>query len=424
MRAISRPRPWVGALVTTVSMILAAACDGDGASVSNEGPGSTMAASPPTEAATTSTTTDDPASASALRWRPCDEAGFEMGDCASLAVPLDYRQPSGPTIDVALFRVRATKPRVGNLLINPGGPGGSGVEFARDRADMFPDDFDIIGFDPRGIGRSHPIDCITDAERDAGWQHRVPIADPAEQLRWLDEAAEQAARCAATDLAPTVGTTNVARDLDRIRVALGDDQINYVGFSYGAGIAWTYAELFPTRVRAMVLDAPGDPTADTRTIQIQQTRGIAGQLEAFTDYCAAVRSVTCPSDPLAAIADVWHRAAIDPLPTDPSPHPPLSAQIAYVGVLDALFTDDWWPDLARALNDALDGDGLGLFDLAAFGMDRLPDDTYRDPSDAKEIIWCADHPDRPSVRDAELVTAEVATFAPLLAEQNPGPIPW
>lgn len=409
-----------GGVLAAVAMLGVAACNSDPTNVT----GTSSSTNRPISSPATSPSAAADRTASTLTWAPCAEAGLEGGECATVEVPLDYQQPDGPTIDIALFRVRSTLPKAGSILTNPGGPGGSGIEFVRDSAFIFPDEFDVIGFDPRGVGRSHPIDCVTDAEHDSARQHPMPVTDPVELQSWLDELADHATRCIATELAPHVGTVNVARDLDLIRVALGDDTINYVGFSYGAQIGWTYAQLFPDRIRAMVLDAPADPLANTATLQLQQAEGIAGQLAAFAAWCADVQTVTCPADPLDAIDTIWSNAAKEPLPTTPSPHPPLSAPIAFLGVVSALYTDARWPSLATALNSGLNGDGLALFDLAASAIDRLPNDRYRDPSDARDIIWCADHPDRQTLDDVEQVTADIAKISPLLAERFPGPIPW
>ena len=197
-----------------------------------------------------------------------------------MAVPLDYADAAGPTIDLALLRRRATTTPVGVLIVNPGGPGGSGVQFASDARDVFPSEFDVIGFDPRGIWRSQPIDCISDTDQDANWQHRQ-LPDTAELEQWLAEREGHMSRCLADELAPHVGTTNVARDVEAIRLALGEQQINYLGFSYGGRIGFTYAALFPTHVRAMVLDAPQDPAASMATLIMGQAVAAQGQFDEF-----------------------------------------------------------------------------------------------------------------------------------------------
>ena len=141
------------------------------------------------------------AGADSLEWTECVDPSL-VGECATLAVPLDYADPAGPTIDVALFRRRATRTRVGVLIVNPGGPGGSGVQFASDARDVFPSEFDVIGFDPRGIWRSQPIDCITDTDQDANWQHRQ-LPDTVELEQWLAEREDTCHDASPTNSRPT-----------------------------------------------------------------------------------------------------------------------------------------------------------------------------------------------------------------------------
>ncbi|MDQ4129626.1 MAG: alpha/beta hydrolase, partial [Actinomycetota bacterium] len=205
---------------------------------------------------------------SSLAWKACGEPG-ERFECATLTVPLDHDAPHGPTIDLAVIRLPAppAATRLGSLVVNPGGPGGSGVEFVRAAAvDTFPTElrtrFDIVGFDPRGVGTSRPITC----GGSAGDLLALDLApdDDGERRAVLNAAQRTARDCQVTDGAvlPHVSTADVARDLDLLRAALGDAKLTYVGYSYGTFIGSSYAALYPDRVRALVLDGAVDPALD------------------------------------------------------------------------------------------------------------------------------------------------------------------
>jgi pimeloyl-ACP methyl ester carboxylesterase len=339
-----------------------------------------------------------------------------------LAVPLDHFDPAGPTIDLALLRRRARTTRVGVLIVNPGGPGGSGVQFASDAGDSFPPEFDVIGFDPRGVWRSHPIDCITDADQDASWQHRQ-LPGTSELEQWLTENEQQVARCLGDDLTPHVGTNNVARDIEAIRRALGEEQINYLGFSYGGRIGLSYAALFPTRVRAMVLDAPQDPTASMAELIVQQAEAAQRQFDDFVAYCSRPVHGVCPADPTATVRTVMDQAETAPIPTSGG-RPHLSGQLVVFGVLMSLLSPDLYPDLALALVEAKRGDGDGLVDLASIQSGRQPNG-YADRSDAQALIGCADTVERPTVEDFQQLTTTVSSQSlTLFGPRYPGLMPY
>ena len=208
-----------------------------------------------------------------LTWGPCEEGIGEPFECATLAVPLDYDDPAGPTIDLAVIRYPADpEVREGAILLNPGGPGGSGYDFASAAAESFDFEmglagrFDIVGFDPRGVDRSGGIDCIDDA----GDRRRYLYADdtPDDAVEAAASVAQQmmfgpACREVYGDTLHLYSTENTARDMDMIRAALGDEQLSYIGISYGTYLGGVYATLFPERVRAMVLDSAYEPSGDS-----------------------------------------------------------------------------------------------------------------------------------------------------------------
>ncbi len=212
--------------------------------------------------------------AGTIEWGPCD-GGAPTGadlECGSLTVPLDYDRPDGETIDIAVARAATANDdeRIGSLVFNPGGPGGSGIEFLQTAALIMPpeiaDRFDLVSFDPRGVGASTAVDCAIDLDDE------ITLLEPATTpagTPWspMPRRTPHAARTTRSRISPYFGTNNAARDLDELRAALGDDRLSYVGFSYGTRLGATYAELFPDRVRALVLDGAVKPTDRLRRTQ-------------------------------------------------------------------------------------------------------------------------------------------------------------
>ena len=210
------------------------------------------------------------AAAANLAWEPCFQ-GDGAFQCATLEVPLDHSNPSSNRIPIALIRQRATDPsrRIGSLVLNPGGPGGSGVDFLREAGPFILTEevrarFDLVSFDPRGIFRSRPLRCF---ESPAQWEpYFTPFAfpiTPAETQQWIaaDRYLLRACDQRAGAIINHMATADVARDMDLLRAALGDAQLNYVGYSYGSYLGVTYANLFPDRFRALVVDGVLDPVA-------------------------------------------------------------------------------------------------------------------------------------------------------------------
>jgi pimeloyl-ACP methyl ester carboxylesterase len=232
----------------------------------------------------------------ALTWGPCTDGAPAPLQCATAAVPLDYRNPSGPTISLALVRHPAEDPaaRIGSLFMNPGGPGGSGVDLVEAIGGGLPDAlrarFDIVGFDPRGVARSSPIVCWTRREYDAAFratkvQRGPDLSGALRRARSFTRACVRRSRA----LLPFIGTGYVARDMDLLRAAVGDDKLTYVGFSFGTYIGTVYANLFPARVRALTLDGSYDPVAYARR-PYDYDRGqyvaLEGSLSRFFAWCS------------------------------------------------------------------------------------------------------------------------------------------
>ena len=227
-----------------------------------------------------------------LGWSDC-RGGFE---CARALVPLDHRRPGGRRISLALVRRPATDPdrRIGSLFMNPGGPGGSGIGFARGFYNELPEElrrrFDIVGFDPRGVGRSTPVRCWSTSRYRRAFANARARSSRAALPRTLSEGRSfgRACRRASGELLPYVGTEYVARDLDLLRQAVGDERLSYFGFSYGTYIGTVYADLFPSRVRAAALDGGYDPRTyanDPYAYDRGQFIALGGSLDRFLRWC-------------------------------------------------------------------------------------------------------------------------------------------
>lgn len=333
-----------------------------------------------------------PISAAAIDWRNCGD-GFQ---CATLDVPVDYSAPAGRTIGLALLRLPAANQgkRIGSLLVNPGGPGASGVDFVRQWAkgldSSLRERFDIVGFDPRGIGRSAPIVCH-DRLRE------LVAADPSpdNQGEWdaLAALSRQFANDCATradDILPFLGTKNVARDLDRIRLAVGDERLTYLGFSYGTAIGQVYAGMFPGNVRALVLDGVMDLSLDTRAAALAQAAGFERALQGYfadcrTQHCALTRR----GDPESALTDLIARVEISPIPSRTADRPAGPGEL-FLGLIEPLYYRAAWPVLTRAVDAALDGDGSLIVRLADLYLQRNPDGSYPNLIEANAAVTCVD----------------------------------
>lgn len=369
----------------------------------------------------TSTTPPTSPAGGGLDWTTCADPTLNGGQCATLTVPIDYHERGGPSIEVFVYREAADGPRQGVLIVNPGGPGASAVDFVRDRSGTFPAGLDIIGFDPRGVGRSHQVHCIDNETMNAVFTGPLAPADPAELDEWLVDAQRSAATCLATDVGPFLGTVNVARDLEHLRLALGEEQINYLGFSYGARLGWTYAAMFPDHLRAMVLDGPEDPDADIATTFERQALEFEHLADEYNDACPRTPGAVCPDDIRTAASHIIERAERTPIPTRTG-LPPLSAQYAINAVLSAFYDPNTWPDLNDAIRTAETYDGLPLARLSYWwNQNQTPD-----PGgviDAIDLIWCADNTDRPTVEDYRRIAEQLAVTSPTFAAWYPGVIP-
>ncbi len=354
--------------------------------------------------------------AAPIAWTDCDAEITELlagtpgserdlsFECGRTEVPIDHDEADGATLP--LFLVRATlagqTDRIGSLLVNPGGPGLSGADFALNLALSLPEDvlrrFDLVGFDPRGVGLSTAVECIPAELKD-----RLTAAEPRpttqeqvdEVLALADELAEGCVE-EYGDALGTFSTVDTARDMDLLRESLGDEQLNYLGYSYGTTLGSTYAELYPENVRALVLDAAVDPDADAQTRVESQAAGLEASFDAFAANCTGLVS-GCPlgGEPRRFLEDLLAQAAGTPIPSAAEGETRAATPgVIMTAVLSAMYDPGSWPQLSQSLAAARNnGDAAGLFSLADRYAGRLADGSYTNQSDASVAINCADTPE-------------------------------
>ncbi len=315
--------------------------------------------------------------------------------CARLQVPMDYERPDSGTITVGLLRRPAAEQgrRVGSLVVNPGGPGGSGMAHV---AGMQPNNpvgkrFDVVGFDPRGVGASLPrVQCLTDAERDA--QRLRPRGENASQTEqenkyFVDRCAERSG----LDLLKNVGTRDVARDVDVLRAALGEKKLTYLGYSYGTRIGTLYAEMYPRNVRAMVLDGAVALDGDKVDAAAKQAQGFEQAFLRFAGWCA---QRDCPIGKDTTAAESKFQQMIEPLKKAPLQvgERKLSHSDANTAIIQAMYSDRLWETALKGLQELKQNKGSTLLQLADQYLGRAQDGSYSRIQDAFVAIRCVDEP--------------------------------
>ena len=417
----------VVALVLVVGLVLAAGgvavwqlvADGGGirsGSLGGSGEGSTTTPEPSDEPTGSggSQTAPDPRLQEfydqRITWEACGD-----DECARIEVPLDYDHPGRRRIELALLRNAADVPaqRVGPLLVNPGGPGSPGTRTAADASFYFGDPvlerFDIIGFDPRGTGSSTAVDCLTDAQLDEYIAGDPDPDTPAEVQEFADSLELMGQGCAERSgaLAPHVSTVEAARDLDVIRAVLGQDTLDYFGFSYGTKLGATYADLFPDRAGRLVLDGAVDLDLPNRDLALQQARGFEVALTAYVDDCLDGDCFLGSSraEALGAITGFLDEVDREPIPVGDRN---LEVGNAFYGIVAPLYNDDYWPLLTQALTGAMNGNAQTLMFLSDTYTSRNPDGTYADNS--SEAIYAINCLDDPWHIDIDQVPAQYADF--------------
>jgi pimeloyl-ACP methyl ester carboxylesterase len=346
--------------------------------------------------------------------------GVQQG---TLNVPIDYTDPTKGSFSLYMVRHLAEQPseRIGTLLVNPGGPGFGGSDFGLYAAANYGQDlldrFDILGWDPRGTGKSTPpIDCFSDYDHFFNSTDITPDT-PAEKQQIVDLAKEQTNDCVTKNasILAFVGTNDSARDMDSIRKALGEQKITYFGFSYGSELGATWATLFPDTVRGAVLDGAIDPTASDVQQGIDQATGFETSLDTFLTQCSADKTCAFYNGGHADTAFDQLMQSMDehPLPALKG-RPPLTRGAALMGVAEAMYnyTPDAWPQLAKALAQAQKQNGSGLMTLYDAYFERQANGSYDNSIEALYVISCADDPTRDTVAQDDADEAKVEAVAP------------
>ena len=379
-----------------------------------------------------------------LNWSACGG----IFQCVKVKVPVDYSRPDGATLNLAVTRLRTEgNKRIGSLLLNPGGPGASGVNYLQQAYTAITapvrESYDLVSFDPRGTGNSKPIDCVTDSQLDEFLSADVTMDTPADVAAWDQIAKRFAAGCAQRTgpLLGEVDTDNVARDLDVLRTVLGDETLHYLGYSYGTYIGARYADLFPDRVGRMVLDGAIDPGLSAVDLSLAQAKGFEIAWDAFAKACLKDRD--CQLGDKRGELDARLRSMLnsaDAKPLRSRSGREVTEAMATLGVVSALYSTQRWEFLRAALFAAYNGDGTGLLFLADAYLQRDDDGSF--PDNSNEAIYavnCLDRPftgtpsdierDLPRFRSASPLFGEFiawsllpCTYWPEQPERGPGPV--
>jgi pimeloyl-ACP methyl ester carboxylesterase len=363
---------------------------------------------------------------SSIEWGTCDDEDVaDDRQCATIKLPLDYNEPDGTMIDVALVRIPATGDRKGAVLFNPGGPGGSGWEMIAVNGDYFASalggevtrSYDLVGFDPRGTDRSTPLRCLDDAFVDAHLYVDATPDDPAEQKLYDENQDAFTEACQSkfgSDYLVQFSTENTARDMDAIRSAMGDEQLNFVGISYGTFLGATYATLFPDRVRALYLDSAFDPAGEPALEALKtQLKGFEDAFANWREWCDTNESCDFKgTDVLGrwiALRDLLDATSLD---TDGRV---VNAATLEVATIASLYSRATWPLLAAALEKADAGDGSGLLELADSYMGREADGSLSVQKQASKVISCASGLGGETPADPQAAVDELLAIAPIFA---------
>ncbi|MGQ4486247.1 alpha/beta hydrolase [Streptomyces sp. SAS_281] len=423
------------ALAATVTVLLPLAGCADG--------GEREPAGPTSQGRAANAATGSPSSGLAsqkLSWKKCPAPSQAQGggnppsplpgganwECASMKAPLDYAKPDGATIELALIRAKAISPkkRIGSLIFNFGGPGGSGVATLPafgTAYDKLRARYDLVSFDPRGVGNSDGVECETDKQLDARYQEDGTPDDAAEEKAFVQDTKRFAAACEnrSGEQLPYVGTTNAARDMDLMRQVLGDDKLYYFGISYGTELGGVYAHLFPEKVGRAVLDAVVDPTEDAEQSSLSQAKGFQLALDNFTKDCAD-RGDACklPGSDAGEI-EKGISSLLDQLEKKPITGigaRKLTETQATTGIAAALYSKETWPLLEQGVDEADGGNGSLLLALADSLNGRSDDGRYDNSAAAYSAISCADSRERFTLEQTKAKLPEFRDASPVFGD--------
>jgi pimeloyl-ACP methyl ester carboxylesterase len=364
------------------------------------------------------------AGSSAPEWGPCDDYRPVPNvtlECATMKVPQDWNAPAADkTFDIALLRSRSSRQsgRIGSLLVNPGGPGGSGVDLAYYLSQGLPDDilwkFDIVGFDPRGVGRSSPVECFSDADLDANFGADPDPVSQADFDAVVALARNMAQACGTKygDTLPLFSTEQAAKDMDAIRAAVGDEKLTYLGYSYGTLLGATYAQLFPTKIRALVLDGAVDPAMPSVASSEGQAKGFERAFTNFSTWCASA-GARCPVAPNARAAVTSALQTARTATATGAGGRKATAGWVFTAVISSLYSESRWPELASALADLKNGNPKGIFELADSYAERDASGRYSNLFDANLAVNCTDDDKSVTVEQARQLQGEWRAKYPL-----------
>ncbi|WP_119291849.1 alpha/beta hydrolase [Streptomyces sp. YIM 130001] len=374
-----------------------------------------------------------------LAWKACPAPSAAQGSgespsplpggtkwqCATMKAPLDWKKSEGETIDLQLIRAEAADKdkRIGSLVFNFGGPGGSGVTTLPafgEEYEKLRTRYDLVSFDPRGVGRSAPVTCKSDHQLDAYYQEDSTPDDAAEEKTMLEgvESFNSGCEDKSGKMLPHVRTTDAARDMELMRQVLGDDKLHYFGVSYGTELGGVYAHLFPKKVGRAVFDAVVDPTQDAEQGSLGQAKGFQRALDNFAEDCTS-KTDDCPvgdspDEVRERIAALLEKLDSKPLPGIGARE--LTQNAATGGIAQSLYSKDFWQYLTEGLQAAYEGDGRILMALSDSMNGRNPDGTYSNIQAANVSINCADDKPRYSVADVKAKLPEFRKASPLFGD--------
>jgi pimeloyl-ACP methyl ester carboxylesterase len=358
-----------------------------------------------------------------LSWESCEGDGF---DCATVTAPMDWEDPSGGDIELAVVRQRALSgDAIGSLLMNPGGPGGSGFDLVADSVDFATGDalqqkYDVVGFDPRGVGRSAPVSCLDAADMDS-YLYDLP-ENPTGSDAWIAEVGASTAafnRACADNTGESlefVTTVSAARDLDLLRAVLGDEKLNYLGYSYGTFLGATYAELYPDNVGRLVLDGAIDPSASIFEVTKAQSMGFESALGAYLESCLG--SDDCPftgtvDSSMQAVGDLLASVERSPLPASDGRQ--LGSSALLTAIIYPLYSADSWPYLSQMFDQVMSGDPTYALFFADQYNGRDENGEYiNNQTEAFSAYNCRDYTFDADVDTMKQKATELAEAAPVI----------
>ncbi|GAA1489193.1 alpha/beta hydrolase [Brachybacterium sacelli] len=363
-----------------------------------------------------------------IEWGECEDVQSEDAECGTVTVPLVWDDPSQGSIELAVGRLPGADEDSGSLLVNPGGPGASGVNFLDSVPYMLSPEvlsaYDMVGFDPRGVARTAGVECLSDEETD---QYRSETAEPgtaeAEDMaeKWSSRIAE-ACEANSGDVLPYLDTYSAARDMDVLRAALDSEKLDYLGYSYGTYLGSTYADLYADRVGHFVLDGALDPTITMDELTAGQAEGFEKATSAFVEDCLGSAD-SCPlkgdvSEGKQQLQAFFASVDDNPLQTD-DPDRPLTGALARSAVMMLMYEDGQWSEGRQALGEAMSGDGAQLLEMSDRSAERQEDGSYRTNANfAISAINCLDHPgiadEQWQEQEADRLAEEFPTFGPTM----------